>query len=367
MAQGQGKEPTVIRVLLVAPSEDIVGGQSIQAGRIRREMTKVPQVAMKFLPINQRFPAPLRWAHRVRYLRTTVNFIHYMLMLAVRAASADVLHIFTASFWSYTLWSMPAILVGKLYGKQVILNYRDGRCEDHLRNWRTAIPTIRLADAVVAPSGYLVDVFGRYGIAAESIPNFLDTSRFRYRKRGPVRPALMTNRGLETLYNIPCILRAFALIQQRYPEATLTIAHDGPLRAELEEMAAGLGLRHTQFLGSVPQEKIPSLYDQAEIYVTTPNIDCMPGSLLECMASGLPIVATHAGGIPYIVKDQQTALLVDMEDHEGVARCCLRLLEDPDLVQRLTQAAYEAVQEYAPEHSLNKWVALYRRLVERNP
>ncbi|HUQ90198.1 MAG TPA: glycosyltransferase family 4 protein [Bryobacteraceae bacterium] len=351
-----------IRVLLIAPSFHILGGQSVQASRILGEMRKEPGIAMTFQPINPRLPAPLDFVYNFRFIRTIVTYLLYLPMVLVRAFRTDILHIFSAATSSYTLWSLPAILIGKLYGKKVILNYRDGQCEDHLTHWKTAIPTIRLVDAIVTPSGYLVDVFARFGLKAQSIFNFIDTSRFRYRRRGPVRPAFMTNRILEPLYNVPCILRAFQKIQQRYPEASLKIAHDGVCRPSLEQLAAGLGLRHVQFLGRVPHPKVPDLYHEAEIYLTTPNIDCMPGSLLECFASGLPIIATKAGGIPYIVTHEKNALLVDLDNDEAVARSAFRLLEEPGLVERLTSAGRDEVKRYNGDEVRTQWVALYRQL-----
>lgn len=354
-----------IRVLLIAPSLEILGGQSVQASRIREQMAGSQEVEVAFLPINPRLPGPLAWIKGIRYVRTLANFLAFIPLLAFRAARADVLHVFTAAYWSYTFWALPSLLIGRLYGKKVILNYRDGQCADHLRHWRSAVPTIRLAHAVVSPSGYLVDVFAQFGVRARSIHNLIDVSRFLRRQREPLRPVFMTNRGLEPLYNVPCILRAFRRIQDRFPQASLTIAHDGPLRASLEAMAAGLKLENANFVGRVPHDRAPDLYNQADIYLTTPDIDCMPGSLLECLASGLPIVATAAGGIPYIVRHEETALLVPCNDDAAVAEACFRLLEDPELARLLIANGLRAVQEYAPENSRERWIDLYHELLGR--
>ncbi len=354
-----------MKVLLVAPSFDILGGQSIQASRIRKEMESVPDVDMTFLPINPRLPGPLRWLKRIRYVRTAANFIHYFALLQAGVARTEILHVFSAAYWSYNFWALPALLLGRLCGKKVILNYRDGQCEDHLRNWPMALPAVRLAHAVITPSGFLAGVFAGFGVQAREIRNFIDVRGFIWRDRGPVRPVFMTNRILEPLYNVPCILRAFRRIQDRYPAASLTIAHDGPLRESLEALSAELRLANVRFLGRVPPADIPALYNDSEIYLTTPDIDCMPGSLLECMASGLPIVATRAGGIPYIVRDEETALLVDLDDDAAVAERCFRLLEDPALVRQLAARGREAVAGYAPERSRDQWVALYRELLGR--
>jgi glycosyltransferase involved in cell wall biosynthesis len=261
------------------------------------------------------------------------------------------------------LWTLPAFAVAKLYGKRIVLNYRDGQAEDHLRNWRQALPTIRRMDAVVVPSGFLVDVFAKFGLRIETISNILDVSQFRYRPRRKLRPVFLHNRILEPLYDIPCTLRAFQIVQRRYPDASLTVAHDGPSRVELEQLARDLQLKNTRFVGRVPHGAVAELYDASDLYLTSPHFDCMPGSILECFASGLPVVATGTGGIPYIASHEETALLVQGGDHEAMARAAIRLLEDPTLVERLTRNAYESCQRYAEGPVRDQWVALYERLV----
>jgi glycosyltransferase involved in cell wall biosynthesis len=85
--------------------------------------------------------------------------------------------------------------------------------------------------------------------------------------------------------------------------------------------------------------------------------------MLECYASGLPAVATKAGGIPYIAADGETALLAECGDYEGVAQAALRLLGDPALVERITSAAYEQCRtRYAGEEIARQWVDLYQEL-----
>ena len=102
-----------------------------------------------------------------------------------------------------------------------------------------------------------------------------------------------------------------------------------------------------RFVGTVPQDEVPALYDAADIYLTSPNIDNMPGSLLECYASGLPLVATKVGGIPYIARNEETALLVDVNDHEGMARAALRLIQEDGLASRLATTARAQCQRYS--------------------
>lgn len=354
--------PAKIRILLIAPSPAIVGGQSVQAAQLLSVLQRSGGLEVSFFPLDQHLPNPLRWIARVPYLRTVISSLLYNTKLLWRARTVHILHIFTAGLSSYSLWTIPALLIGKLYGKKLIVHYHDGQAEQHLTQWRSAKPTLSLADVIVTPSEFLVDVFGKFGIAARSIFNIIDVDWFHYKKRTKLSPRFLSNRGLEPLYNIECTLRAFAVIQQRYPDASLTIAHDGFHRPVLEQLAGELKLRNTNFIGHVAREDVAALYDSVDIYLTSPNIDNMPVSLLECLASGLPIVATRAGGIPYIVRDGETALLVPVNDHEALASRAMHLLEDEALVERLTSRGLEEVKRYHWAPVREQWSALYREL-----
>jgi len=345
--------------LLIAPSLDIVGGQAVQASRLLELLRNAPGIEIEFLPMNPK--PPFRWIRKIKYLRTVIVFVTFLGKLLAKAGCFDILHVFSAANYSFLLSAAPVVVVGRLYGRKSIVNYRDGRASQHLATWKSS-RLLRLADQIVTPSEYLVGVFAQFGYQAQSIYNIIDLEKFHYRRRKPVRPVFLHNRGLEELYNIPCSLKAFGLVQQRYPEACLTMAHDGPLRAELEHKVKHWGLRNVRFLGTVPHHEIAALYDAADIYLTSPNIDNMPGSLLECYASGLPVVATNAGGIPFIAKNEETALLVDTNDHEGMAQAALRLIEEDGLADRLATRARKQCQRYSGPAVRDAWLALYRKM-----
>ncbi|MEO7143125.1 MAG: glycosyltransferase family 4 protein, partial [Bryobacteraceae bacterium] len=148
----------------------------------------------------------------------------------------------------------------------------------------------------------------------------------------------------------------------RYPEARLTVAHDGPQRGKLETLTRELGLQNVRFTGYVSQQQTPEVYDEADIYLTSPNIDNMPGSLLECFAAGLPVVATKAGGIPYILEDERTGLLVECNDHHAMAECAFRLMEEDGLALKLTRNARAECGKYTPDAVGRAWRELYHEL-----
>src|SRR5205085_506577 len=84
--------------------------------------------------------------------------------------------------------------------------------------------------------------FGKHGLAARSIVNFVEIERIPYRERPQPRPVFLSNRNLEPMYNVGCVLRAFHLVQRRFPDASLVVAGYGSQQAALEALGAELGL-----------------------------------------------------------------------------------------------------------------------------
>ena len=358
-------ETRPIRVCLVAPSLSILGGQAVAAQRLLERLRMVPGLEVDFLPHDPRTNALLRLLQRVKYVRTVATSIAYVESLLRRLPRYDVVHVFSASYWSFLLAPTPAILIGKALGKRVVVNYRSGEAEDHLTRWpKTAIPTLQRADAVATPSDYLVDVFARFGIRAESIHNFVDPAAVRYRERDVLRPVFLSNRNFQSLYNVPCVLRAFAQIQAQRPEARLIVVGHGPERERVHSVARELALRNVDFVGAVKPTEMGRYYDAADVYLNASDIDNMPNSIIESFACGLPVVTTRAGGIPYIVEHERNGLLVDCGDHEALADAALRLLDEPALARRLIDEGLSDVERlYTWEAVGERWAALYRRLV----
>src|SRR5207245_11080245 len=109
---------------------------------------------------------------------------------------ADVVHIFSASYWSFVLAPRPAILAARSFRKRVVLHYRSGEAQDHLERWGPLVhPWLRLVDEIVVPGEYLRGVFARYGYRARVIHNVVDTSPFRDRsgRHAPPRPTHHTS------------------------------------------------------------------------------------------------------------------------------------------------------------------------------
>jgi glycosyltransferase involved in cell wall biosynthesis len=348
-------------VCLVGPSLDAVGGQSVQLQHLLVHLRDDPTLDVSVCAANPAFPRSLALVAGIPYLRTVVRSILYVITLVGALRRVDVVHAFSASYWSFVVGPLPAIVVGRLYGKGVILNYHSGEAEDHLRRWRrTAVPAMKLAHSIVVPSQYLVDIFAQHALHARAISNVIDAEAIPYRLRSRPRPVFLSNRSLEGLYNVSCVIRAFARIQREVTESRLIVAGTGTERTKLEALSRSLTLRNVEFCGAVSPNEMGALYSQADVYLNASNIDNMPLSLLEAFAAGLPVVTTDAGGIPYIVTHEKTGLLVPRDDDEALAAAALRLLHEDGLASRLAAAARaECVSKYVWNAVGREWRRAY--------
>jgi glycosyltransferase involved in cell wall biosynthesis len=243
------------------------------------------------------------------------------------------------SGWAWHLFAAPAIWIATLRGVPVVVNYRGGEADAFLaRSLWTVRATIARARLLIVPSEYLRDVFAKYGMRTRIVPNIVDVNRFaRKPYRAPHKCAhLIITRNLEAIYDIGVAIRAFAIIRQTYPDARLTIAGTGPERAGLEKLSVDLGVDQAiRFVGRLNREEIAELYRSADLMLNPSRIDNTPNSILEALATGVPVVTTNVGGIPYLVEDERTALLVNPADPVALAKASVRCLSDSGLARRL--------------------------------
>jgi glycosyltransferase involved in cell wall biosynthesis len=358
--------PEPLRVLIVAASLDILGGQAVQAERLIRHLRNEPSLRVSFLPINPRLPGILRKLQSIKYVRTVTTSLLYILNLLREVRKYDVIHIFSASYLSFLIAPTPAILVSKLYGKKILLNYHSGEAEDHLQRWRrSTMRILNLVDKVVVPSEYLVRVFAKFGIEAVAIFNVIDLDRFEFRQRTRLRPVFLSNRNLEAHYGVDCVLRAFAYIQRHVPDAVLTVVGDGSQRQALENLATALHLQQTTFTGRVEHDEINRQYSASDIYLNASKIDNQPLSILEAFACGLPVVTTDAGGIPDIVTDEATGFVVPVGECHSLAARALKLLEDQAAATRMIQHARAECMKYTWSVVCPQWLDLYHSVANK--
>ena len=350
------------RIALVGPLPPPSGGMANQCEQLLR-LLRAEGVSVELVRTN----APYRpaWIGRVPVLRAGARLLPFLVELWRSIGRAEVVHVFANSGWAWHLLALPAVVMARLRGTAVIVNYRGGLADEflstgphHVKAW-LARATLR-----VTPSAFLLRVFARHGLDAEVIPNIIDLSRFST-PLNPARrdaPHLIVTRNLEPIYDIPTALRAFAQVRLRYPAARLTVAGSGPQRAALLQLAAELGLAEAvHFSGRIDNARIGALYASADCLLNPTTADNMPISILEALASGVPVVSTNAGGIPDLVQHGVTALLVPVGDHAAMAHEALRVLDDAAVASALRRAGLAEVQRFAWPHVKRQWQSAYQR------
>jgi phenylacetate-CoA ligase len=330
-----------LSVLLVGPKAPPYGGMSVQAGLLEEAMNGEGVHAV-LQPTHPPLPARIAFLERIRGLRPFVRSFVFCRQLWKRLATADVVHVLGCSWVPFFVIVCPAVLLCRLRGKRIVLNYHGGQADQFFRWYGRVIkPIFRMADVVTVPSGFLAEVMARrLGLETAIVPNLVGSTAFRFRERKLFEPRFLTTRHLEKLYDVESVLRAFRVVQRRYPEAFLLIAGTGSQEAYLRRLVTTWELKNVRFLGHVPYRELPSVYDECDILLNASQADNFPGSLIEAAAAGLAVVSTGVGGIPYIFENGASALLVAPGDWAGLAAATLRMLEEPGLGLRLTRSAF---------------------------
>lgn len=153
--------------------------------------------------------------------------------------------------------------------------------------------------------------------------------------------------GLHPVKGVQYLIEAMAIVHLEMPDVKLVIVGDGVERARLEELAERLNLNGCiQFAGQVPQESIPRLMHQADVFVLSSLSEGLPVVLLEAMAAGLSIVATNVGGIPDIVEEGVNGYLVNAKNPDELADRLLVLLQNDEIREEISANNREKAELY---------------------
>lgn len=220
--------------------------------------------------------------------------------------------------------------------------------EDLRRKLRDAAAVVTVSDYNLA---YLRQQFGDDARRVRRIYNGMDLAGLAYRSPAGRPPTILSVCRLVEKKGLTHLIDACALLRQRGVEFSCQIVGTGPLEGELRSQIQRQHLDDwVNLLGPRPQREVFELMQQAAVFAapyvvgTDGNRDGLPTALLEAMALGTPCVASAVTGIPEIIHDGRTGLLVDQHDSLGLARGLQRLLGEPELRQSLATAARSLIE-----------------------
>lgn len=236
---------------------------------------------------------------------------------------------------------------------------------------------VRAVDAIVGDGAELTELAARFGVDPIEIRKGVDTEHFRPAtsdardvgtcEAGNGRPLRLLWTGrLVPVKNVSMALRALRELDRRGVSAVLTLAGAGAGMRALRGEARAFGVDgRVCFTGHVAWEALPAVYREADLFVLTSSFDNFPNSVLEAMASGLPVVSTRVGGVPLQVRDGENGLLVENGDACAMADAICRLARDPEQRRAMGERnRREAVASYGWAAPLDRLHDLCARLVE---
>ena len=205
----------------------------------------------------------------------------------------------------------------------------------------TSKPILQNADGVLALTADMKEKMHKICNRDISvIPNGVDLERFivssENERKGNAKTIIFVGR-LHPVKGVQYLIEAMAIVHQEMPDAKLVIVGDGDERSRLEELVEKLNLSDCiQFAGRMPQENIPRLMCQADIFALSSLSEGLPVALLEVMAARLPIVATNVGGIPDIVEEGVNGYLVNAKNPNEIADRILILLRSDEVRNKIS-------------------------------
>lgn len=259
----------------------------------------------------------------------------------------------------------------RLANKPYILTLHGGNLPNFAKRWpRRVRSLLNSASAVTVPSRYLLEQMRPYHDALQLLPNPIEVDNYLFRLRSVARPRLVWLRAFHELYNPALAPRVVASLVTDFPDVQLTMIGpdkgDGSL-SHTQDVASKLGLGDRVVLkGQIRKSEVAGFLNEGDMFLNTTSVDNVPVSVLEAMASGLCIVSTNAGGIPYLLEHERDALLVSPNNAAEMAGAVRRILNEPALAARLSAAARRKAEEYDWSRILPQWESLFEASQEHD-
>ncbi|GGW78856.1 glycosyltransferase family 4 protein [Salegentibacter mishustinae] len=251
----------------------------------------------------------------------------------------------TRNFWY-------AVLTAKLCSKlnlDYILLLHGGGLPERLKNIpKLSASLFKKAKLNIAPSLYLFEEFQLAGFKnIEYIPNSIFLKDYTFKARKNLKPKLLWVRAFAEIYNPMLAINVLEDLSKEYPDARLCMV--GPQKDESYKECVSYAESNklpVKFTGKLTKQEWTDLSKEYDIFLNTTNVDNTPVSLIEAMALGFPIISTNVGGIPYLVKDQETGLLVPPKNKLAILDAIKSLLENSNLAENLSRNARNQAKKF---------------------
>jgi len=251
--------------------------------------------------------------------------------------------------------------IARFSGKDYYFILHGGNLSNRLKSSGNYVTNLfQTATKLVAPSKYLYQQFDQLGYEnLICIPNAIPLQNYAFQHNIHTNPKLLWIRSFQQLYNPKLAIQVLENLSDLYPESELCMAgpdKDGSLE-ELKKYVNENNLK-VSFPGKLSKPDLISLSKDYCIFLNTSNVDNTPISVMEAMAVGLPVVSTNVGGMPYLIQNEQTGLLVSPEDPKAMTAACIKLISNPEFSAQLVKKARIEVENFDWERVKHQWLDL---------
>lgn len=262
------------------------------------------------------------------------------------------------------IWQYIASVIAKLLGKNLVFTVHGGGVPAKLKSKSSSryLQLLKKADLITVPSRYLQNELGGFGLKTILIENIIDLRQYQFQDKKSIGPRLLWMRAFSDIYNPLMAVRVVNVLRNKYPEVKMIMGGPdlGMLSATkqlIHELTLGNNIELTGFMDMEMKQQYASACD---IYISTNKIDNAPVTFLEMWAMGLPVISTNVGGVPYLVENKQTGIIVNDDDYNQMADAIESLIENKENTLAIIKNARIKAALYDEAPVLQKWEATLR-------
>jgi len=308
-----------------------IGNMLSKHGKTASVIESLSPRLREFVPVESYSSKKNQWARLVDMLWAIIKRRKVVSVVLIDAYSS-------AAFW----YTYGAASLCRLFGIPFIPILHGGNFPARLAQSPRACDFIFAHSAInISPSFYLQEHFTKANFPVLYIPNFVRVDNYPFKKRDHFAPRLLWVRSFHQLYNPELAIEVLALLKEHYPLATLCMVgpdKDGSLEVVREKAKSMNVYDSVQFTGLLQKSDWIKLASDYDVFINTTNFDNMPVSVIEAMALGLPVVSTHVGGLPYLIKDKVDGLLVPPNSARHFFSAIKSIVDDAELGRSLALA-----------------------------
>jgi glycosyltransferase involved in cell wall biosynthesis len=252
----------------------------------------------------------------------------------------------------------------KLLHKQIIMTVHGGSIPQRMqKDPARFLRSLKRADQIVAPSGFLQNELSRYNIQSTVIQNPIPIKDYPFILKNEFRPKLLWMRTFEDLYNPFMAIDVAVILSGKYGDFEMVMAGADkglldPAKKYVQKKGIAAKVHFPGFISLGQKLEYARHYD---FCISTNHIDNAPVSLVECMALGLVVISVNTGGLPYMIENNCNGFLVNPGDAAGMAYKIMELIEKPGHAHRVAQQARLYAEQFDESIVIKKWKQLLKK------